>query len=111
MCLVDIFNEKLKCGGLKKAEIHQLRGLLHSSLAYATQPLIFYFFLGLGVECLEELKHLEVDSYNFNPGEELRVKKLQSIVSSQSDDLDPTTSKKYSTQTGNLLLVNDCYRN
>ena len=38
LCLVDIFNEKLKCGGLKKTEIHKLRGWLHSSLAMQLNP-------------------------------------------------------------------------
>ena len=79
----------------------QTKRLASLKSGHATQPLIV-FILGLGVECLEELKHLEVNSCNFNHGEKLRVKKLQSII---SDDLDPTTSEKYSTQTGNLLLV------
>ena len=43
LCLVDIFNEKLKCGGLKKTEIHKLRGWLHSSLAMQLNPELFYF--------------------------------------------------------------------
>ena len=63
----------------------------------------FFSTLEIGVECLEELKHLEVDSYNFKPMEKIRVKKLQNIISSQSDDQDSITSKGFSTQTGNLI--------